>query len=42
MATILRINGYPRMYRIWYFVAFLAVTFAGFWLLVGFDKLIGN
>lgn len=26
------------MVRIWYFTAFLAVTAAMFWLLVGFDK----
>jgi len=30
--------GYPGMIRIWYFTAFIAVTAAMFWLLVGFDK----
>jgi hypothetical protein len=41
-ATIPRLSGYRAMQRVWYFAAFLAVTFLGFWLLVGFDKLIGN
>jgi hypothetical protein len=30
------------MYRIWYFVAFLATTGVGFWVLVGFERLISQ
>ncbi|TWB53803.1 hypothetical protein FBZ94_10883 [Bradyrhizobium sacchari] len=33
--------GYPRMYRLWYFATFLAVTATAFGALVAFDRFLG-
>jgi hypothetical protein len=39
--TFVMCQRYRGMYRLWYFVAFIAVTATAFGVLVAFDKFLG-